>query len=132
MTASRSNTSSSTGQPEAGEALLSVSEGSLLPLVDPVVDEGVVHVVADRFDRPQVQRAVDEDAALPGMAAGSTAVEQNPGAALAHRPTISVPMLTAMSLAASLSISIRVTTTRRPVLMIDAEASNHSPMPGRR
>jgi len=47
-----------------GEALPDVAVGALLPLLHPVVDQGVVHVVADGPDLAQVQGAVPEDAAL--------------------------------------------------------------------
>ena len=39
-------------------------EGGAFPHVDVVVDQRVIHVVTDRFDRTHIQRAVDENSPL--------------------------------------------------------------------
>mmetsp|Transcript_4083 Transcript_4083/g.10318 ORF Transcript_4083/g.10318 Transcript_4083/m.10318 type:complete len:704 (-) Transcript_4083:104-2215(-) len=49
------------GAADAAEVVQAVLEGQPLPLVDVVVDERVVHVVADGLDGAQVERAVAED-----------------------------------------------------------------------
>mmetsp|Transcript_70749 Transcript_70749/g.188854 ORF Transcript_70749/g.188854 Transcript_70749/m.188854 type:complete len:212 (+) Transcript_70749:2064-2699(+) len=52
------------GETYLAQVLLGVVIGPALPLHHLVMHEGVVHVVADDSDRPQVQRAAAEDGAL--------------------------------------------------------------------
>ncbi len=52
------------GPPHVGKCETGVLVGALLPLLDPVVDQRVVHVVADGPDGAQVERAVAEDRPL--------------------------------------------------------------------
>jgi hypothetical protein len=58
------------GPSQCQELLLQMLVGPPLPLLHPIVDEGVVHVVADGPDGPQVEGAVAEDTPLPGGRGG--------------------------------------------------------------
>ena len=78
MTDSGSNVRSPIGQPR-GQAIPGVLERCLLPLVHPVMDEGVVHVVSDGPDRSQVQGAIAVDLSVDG--GGAIAMDRNLGVA---------------------------------------------------